>query len=85
MKQRLRAAFARKLKEKGLSRAGYRSVVDHLDQDWDDYFIVDASEGVVRFAGNLAENHALRGADAIYLASAVTMGKQAGENVMFFV
>ena len=78
-----RAAFARKLREKGLSRAGYHSVVNDLDQDWDDYFIVDVSEGVVRAAGILAENHALRGADAIHLASAVALSKQAGESIMF--
>ena len=35
------------------------------------YFIVDVSEGLVRSADILAENHALRGADAIPLASAV--------------
>src|SRR5262245_60196933 len=48
----------------------------------DDYFIVDVSEGVVRAAGILAENHALRGADAIHLASAVALGKQVGESVV---
>ncbi len=78
-----RAAFARKRREHGLSRAGYRSVVNDLDQDWDDYFIVDVSEGLVRAAGILAESHALRGADAIHLASAVILNKQVGENVMF--
>jgi predicted nucleic acid-binding protein len=78
-----RAAFARKRREHGLSRADYRSVVDDLDQDWDDYFIVDVSEGLVRAAGSLAENHALRGADAIHLASAMTLGKHMGESVMF--
>jgi predicted nucleic acid-binding protein len=78
-----RAAFARKRREQGLSRAGYRAVVNDLDQDWDDYFIVDVSESVVRAAGILAEHHALRGADAIHLASAVTLGKQMGQGVTF--
>lgn len=78
-----RAAFARKRREQGLSRADYRSVITDLDQDWDDYFIVDVSESVVPAAGILAENHALRGADAIHLASAVTLSKQVGESIMF--
>jgi predicted nucleic acid-binding protein len=78
-----RAAFARKRREQGLSRVSYRSVVNDLDQDWNDYFIVDVSESVVRAAGILAENHALRGADAIHLASAVTLSNKAGESVMF--
>ena len=78
-----RAAFARKRRERGLSRVGHRSVVKDLDQDWDDYFIVDVSESVVKAAGVLAEGHALRGADAIHLASAVTLSRQAGESVTF--
>ena len=78
-----RAAFERKRRERGLSRAGYRSVVKDLDQDWDDYFIVDVSDSVVKAAGVLAEIHALRGADAIHLASAVTLSRQAEESVTF--
>jgi hypothetical protein len=31
----------------------------------------------------MAANHALRGADAIHLASAVTLSKQVGESIMF--
>jgi predicted nucleic acid-binding protein len=38
---------------------------------------------VVRAAGILAEHHALRGADAIHLASAVTLSKQMGQGVTF--
>lgn len=78
-----RAAFARKRRDRGLSRADYRTVVRDLDQDWPEYFIVDVSENVVQAAGVLAESHALRGADAIHLASAVTLAKQAGESVKF--
>ena len=78
-----RAAFARKHRERGLSRADYRSVLADLDQDWYDYFIVDVSQSLVRAAGILAENHALRGADAIHLAAAVTLSKQVGESIRF--
>ena len=78
-----RAAFARKHREQGLSRADYRSVVNDLDQDWADYFIVDVSETLVKAAAFLAERHALRGADAIHLASAAALRKQGGESVMF--
>jgi predicted nucleic acid-binding protein len=78
-----RAAFARKRREQGLSRAAYRSVVADLDQDWDDYFVVDVTQSVVQAAGILAENHALRGADAIHLASAVALSKQVGERIIF--
>jgi predicted nucleic acid-binding protein len=79
-----RAAFARKRRERGLSRADYRTLVNDLDQDWLDYFVVDVSEGVVQAAGNLAEHYALRGADAIHLASAVMLAKEAGESITFY-
>jgi predicted nucleic acid-binding protein len=78
-----RAALARKLREHGLSRAGYRSVVEDLIRDWEDYFVVDVSDAVVRFAGALAEKHALRGSDSIHLASAVTLVKAAADLVAF--
>ncbi len=72
-----RAALARKLRERGLSRTDYHSVVEDLNRDWEDYFIADVSDAVVKSAGTLAEKHALRGADAIHLASALTLVKQA--------
>jgi predicted nucleic acid-binding protein len=74
---------SRKSAGRRLSRCDYRSVGNDLDLDWDDYFIVDVSESVVRPAGILAKGRALRGTDAIHLASAVTLSKQIGESVMF--
>ncbi len=79
----VRAAVARKLREHGLSRKGYRSVVEDLNRDWEDYFLVDLSDALVKFAGTLAERHALRGADAIHLASALTLSERVGENIFF--
>ncbi len=78
-----RAALARKYREHGLSRRDHRSIVEDLDQDWDNYFVVDVSDQVVKSAGNLAEKYALRGADAIHLASGVILSKHAGRNVLF--
>jgi hypothetical protein len=37
----------------------------------------------IRAARILAESHALRGADAIHLASAVTLSKWIGESIVF--
>ncbi len=39
------------------------------------------NDAVVKFAGSLAKKHALRGADAIHLASALILGKQAASVV----
>jgi predicted nucleic acid-binding protein len=79
-----RSALARKFREHGLSRSGHRSVVEDLNRDWEDYFIIDVSEGLIKAAGNLAEKHAIRGADAVHLASALTLARQAKETVTFF-
>ena len=79
-----KAAFARKRRERGLSHKGYRSVIGDLDRDWDDYFVVDVSDGVVKSAGILAERHALRGADAIHLASALALASPSEPPVVFF-
>ena len=78
-----RAAFARKRRERGLNPKAYRGILQDLDQDWENYFIVDVSDALVKLAGLLAEKHALRGFDAIHLASAVILRKQADRPVTF--
>ena len=49
----------------------HREAVEALDEDWETLDKPEVSEDLVREAGNLAEEHALRGFDAIYLASAL--------------
>ncbi len=78
-----RAALARKYREGGLSGSDYRLVVEELDQDWANYFAVEVSDSLVKSAGRLAEKYALRGADAIHLASAVILAKEVGRSLMF--
>ncbi len=78
-----RAAFARKRRERGLTPKDYRTVLRDFDDDWESYFIVDVSNALVKLAGRLAEKHALRGYDAIHLASAVTVHQQADQPIAF--
>ena len=78
-----RAALARKFREHELAVKGYRSVVEDLDEDWENYFIVDVTESLVKLAGLLSEKHALRGLDAIHLASGVVLRRQARRDVAF--
>jgi len=78
-----RAAFARKRRERGLTPKDYRTVLQDFEDDWESYFIVDVSNALVKLAGQLAEKHALRGYDAIHLASAVTMRQQTDRPVAF--
>jgi predicted nucleic acid-binding protein len=74
-----RAAFARHRREGGLTGAELRRVVQQLDHEWSTYGVVDAGENVVRRAGALAERHALRGFDALHLASALELRRAGGE------
>ena len=66
-----RAALARKRRENVFSPEQHREAVEALDEDWEALIKSEVTEDVVREAGDLAEEHALRGFDAIHLASAL--------------
>jgi uncharacterized protein len=76
-----RAAFARKRRERGLGPQDYRNILQNFNGDWQSYFAVDISEASVKMAAQLAEKHALRGYDAIHLASAVTLRREGDQLV----
>ena len=78
-----RAAFVRKLRERGFSVVQYRSIIRNLDQDWENYFLLDVTDNLVKLAGRLAEKHALRGFDAIHLASGAILRQQSERAVTF--
>ena len=78
-----RAAFARKRREQAVTLRNYRTVVEDFDNDWESFFIVDVSDALTKRAGQLAEKFALRGYDAIHLASAVIVGEQGNQAVRF--
>ncbi len=58
----------------------------HAEAAWEGYWsstrAVELSESVTRRAGELASQHALRGADAVHLASVLAVG---AENTVFAV
>jgi predicted nucleic acid-binding protein len=66
-----RSAFARKARERLFSSAQLREAVRALDDDWSTLEVVATTERLGRFAGDLADTHALRGLDAVHLASAL--------------
>lgn len=68
-----RAAFARRTREGELSDGEHRRVVEALDKGWEGYDRLTVSDVVARRAGDVAERHALRGFDAIHLASAARL------------
>ena len=78
-----RAAFARKLREKGISDDDHKRIKNDLDRDWQNLFVIKLSEAIVRSAGDLAEKCSLRGFDALHLASALELKKAVPLPVQF--
>lgn len=70
----VRAALAAAARNHDLSTAE----VDAAELDWDSYWAatrpVELTAAVEKHAGQLARDHALRGADAVHLASALAIG-----------
>jgi predicted nucleic acid-binding protein len=71
-----RAAFARRYRERRLSRRAFDSVRREFDVDWPLYFVVEPSLSLLNEAGELAEHHRLRALDAIHLASFVDIARR---------
>ena len=78
-----RAAFARKFREKGLSESEYRKIIRTIDNDWENYFVLNISEETIKLAGDLCEKHGLRGYDALHLASASILKKSVSGTIYF--
>ncbi len=73
-----RAALARHRREGALSAVDLRRAVRALDGEWEAYNVIDLTDSLVRAAGTLAERHALRGYDAVQLASALGLRAAGG-------
>jgi predicted nucleic acid-binding protein len=78
-----RSAFARKQREDGFSLNILRKIVEDLNKDWESYFVIEITDGLIRFAGDIAERYLLRGFDAIHLASAVHLKNKINSEIYF--
>lgn len=78
-----RAVFSRKFREKGIHKNEYERVKKELETDWEHYFVLNLTNDLVKFAGNLAEKHALRAFDALHLASALEIKRLTSLPVTF--
>src|SRR5215210_4084498 len=71
-----RAAFARRERFGDLDDEGLRRAVGAFDGDWRSFVRISVSNLVAYRAGEMAERYALRGFDAVHLASAVRLGER---------
>jgi len=78
-----RAALARRHREGGLTSSELRRAVADLGRDMAAFVVVELPEHVAHRAGELAEHHALRGFDAVHLASALEFRLLVGSGVTF--
>ena len=78
-----RSAFARKQREGGFSVSILRKVVEDFNKDWESYFLIEVTDGLIRFAGDMAEKYLLRGFDSIHLASAVNLKNKINADTYF--
>ncbi|MBN2569271.1 MAG: type II toxin-antitoxin system VapC family toxin [Deltaproteobacteria bacterium] len=79
----VRAAFARRFREKAFPADEYNHMKEFFDKDWSRYFILNVTEDMIQQAGKLAEKHALRGFDSIHLASALTLHHELSSPIVF--
>jgi predicted nucleic acid-binding protein len=78
-----RSAFSRKQKEDGFSVNVLKKIVESLNKDWESYFVVEITDGLIRFTGDMAERHLLRGFDAIHLSSAINLKNKTRLKIYF--
>ncbi len=78
-----RSAFARKQKEGGFPKSALRKIVEDFNKDWESYFLIEITDGLIRFAGDIAEKYLLRGFDSIHLASAVNLRNKINSDIYF--
>ena len=72
-----RVAFARRYREHAYSKSRYLEMVRMLDHEWETYVRFEVNEPIIKLAGELTERRALRAYDAIHLACALTIRKDA--------
>ncbi|HET7057617.1 MAG TPA: type II toxin-antitoxin system VapC family toxin [Nitrospiraceae bacterium] len=78
-----RAAFARSRREGRVSSQVHSRIVGAFEEDWSRYVAVEVTDALVKAAGLLAESRALRGNDALHLASALSLQNRVPVSVSF--
>lgn len=78
-----RSAFARQFRDGRLSKKEFSQVKDIFEDDWGRYLVIGMNEDISCLAGDLADKHALRGFDAIHLASYLFFMRKIKKEIKF--
>jgi uncharacterized protein len=74
----VRAAFARRRRDRTLRPADFMRVKRDFEADWPTYVTIEVTAAICQEAGDLAERYRLRGFDSIHLASFAEMLRGVG-------
>jgi uncharacterized protein len=77
------AALSRRAREVSADTATIAAAKLAIQQDWPQYLVLEANQAVMEQAGEFADAFALRGYDAVQLASAATISSVAKIPVTF--
>ncbi|MBI2313145.1 MAG: type II toxin-antitoxin system VapC family toxin [Betaproteobacteria bacterium] len=78
-----RAAFARLMRQGATVEKRHHERLKQFNADWESLMRVELGHVLARSAGELAEAYALRGFDAIHLATALWLNDTAGGKLRF--
>ena len=79
----VRSGLIRGWRGRRLTDDEYATARSDFERDWSTYAAYEVTEALLKDAGNLAEEHFLRGLDAIHLASALALQRDLREPVAF--
>jgi len=77
------AALARKRREGEFTQEEHERARGAFESDWANYFVIEVSERVTESGGKLIGQFALRGFDALHLASALLVREHTRTEVVF--
>jgi predicted nucleic acid-binding protein len=75
-----RAALSRRRREGYMNEEECQRAVEHLNREWRTYERLAVSNYIAYSAGELADSYALRGFDAVHLASALHLAERFEES-----
>ncbi len=78
-----RAAFARLMRAGVTVEKRHHERLKQFNADWESFMRIELGHALARTAGELAEAYALRGFDAIHLASALWLNDTSGGKLRF--
>jgi len=79
----LLSSLARKRRSHDLAEKSFRIAMNRFEEDWRNFLVVDFHDDLLPIIRTLISKHALRGADAVHLSSALWLTQSSGLPLVF--